>query len=359
VVYGYGGHDETLGGFWQKSNKWLKTGWLMIAGLSALYLGTMRPYPSNGGIAAGKGTGLAATERDPLSLSREPSYGRVFDVEESQVGGVTAIVGGTGEARWQQGAILSDLPAAQPQAPDADRKMVRNSSLDLVARNPADTAEKIRQLAERLGGFLVKSVINGQDAQSAFLAVRVPAERFEEARAEIRKLGVRIDSERVEAQDVTRQYVDLDARLRNLRVEEAQYLSIMKRANTVKDTLDVSEKLSTVRGQIEQQQAEFRALSRQVETVAINVSLHTEAEAQVFGLHWRPLYQLKLAMRDGLNDLGNYVAAMAGFVFLLPTILLWLMTILLGAAAAWRILRWASRVFFGWPQSAATADSGR
>jgi hypothetical protein len=204
----------------------------------------------------------------------------------------------------------------------------------------------------------VKSVTNGQDAEGAFLGVRVPAKRFEEARAEIRKMGLRVESERVEAEDVTRQHVDLDARLRNLRGEEAQYLSIMKRANTVKDTLEVSEKLSNVRGQIEQQQAEFQALAKQVETVAINVTLHTEAEAQVFGLNWRPLYQLKLALRDGLNSLENYATAMAGFLFLLPSILLWLLTILLGAAAGWRILRWASRVFFGWPRSAAPIKAG-
>jgi hypothetical protein len=66
--------------------------------------------------------------------------------------------------------------------------------------------------------------------------------------------------------------------------------------------------------------------------VAISVSLRTEAEAQVFGLHWRPWYQLKLAVRDGLDSLENYAVAMAGFIFLLPTIVLWLMTILLGAA---------------------------
>ena len=99
--------------------------------------------------------------------------------------------------------------------------------MEVVTKDPAGTAERIRQVAERLGGFLVKSVTNGQDVQGAFIAVCVPANRFEEARAEIRKLGVRVDSERVEAQDVTRQYVDLDARLRNLRGEEAQYLSIM------------------------------------------------------------------------------------------------------------------------------------
>src|SRR5690348_17177408 len=103
-----------------------------------------------------------------------------------------------------------------------------------------------------------------------------PAGRFERARAEILKLGLRVENERMEAQDVTRQYVDQAANLRNLRAEEAQYLMILKQSRTVKDTLDVSEKLSAVRGQIEQQQAEFDALSKQIETVAINILLRAE-----------------------------------------------------------------------------------
>ena len=347
----------TSGSAWEKSKKPLRTGWLITAGLLALYFGTIRPYESRG-ISAEKGVGAATTQWEPISLWKQSSYEQVLDAGQRQVSQVAMIAGGAGDAPPNRPVMGSSLPASQPSA-DADRKLVRNSSMEVVTKDPADTAEKIRQVAERLGGFLVKSVINGQYAQGAFLAICVPANRFEEARAEIRKLGVRVDSEGVEAQDVTRQYVDLDARLRNLRGEEAQYLSIMKGAHTVKDALEVSEKLSNVRGQIEQQQAEFEALSKQVETVAISVSLRTEAEAQVFGLHWRPLYQLKLAVRDGLDSLGNYAVAMAGFIFVLPTILLWLMTILLGAASGWRVLRWASRVFFGWPRSVAVAGPGQ
>ena len=77
----------------------------------------------------------------------------------------------------------------------------------------------------------------------------------------IRKLGLRVENEKIAAEDVTRQYVDQDASIRNLRAEEAQYLTILKRATTVKDMLAVTENLSEVRGQIEQQQAEFNALS--------------------------------------------------------------------------------------------------
>jgi hypothetical protein len=83
-----------------------------------------------------------------------------------------------------------------------------------------------------------------------------------------------------------------------------------------------------------------------VETVALTISLRAEADAKVFGLNWRPLYQLKLAARQGLDSVGDYAATMATFLFYLPTVLLWLATILICAAVGWRILRWAGRVLF-------------
>jgi len=121
--------------------------------------------------------------------------------------------------------------------------------------------------------------------------------------------------------------------------------------------LAVSEKLSEVRGQIEQQQAEFNALSQQVETVAVAISLRTEAEAQVFGLNWRPLYQLKLALRDGLESLATYATAMTAILFYLPAVLLWVGTILLGILAGWRIVRWVGRRWFGWKSTEAAVPS--
>jgi uncharacterized protein DUF4349 len=273
------------------------------------------------------------------------------------------VVGGY-EARSRSAALASVStallePAADKSLADSpmDRKMVRTGSVDLVVKRPAEAAEKIRALAEGMGGFLVSSELSGgQVGGSGSLTVRVPASRFEEARAEIRKLGLRVESEKVEAQDVTRQYVDEDANLRNLRAEEIQYLAILKQAHTVKDTLEVSEKLSEVRGQIEQQKAEFDALSKQIETAAITVSLRAEAEAQVFGLHWRPLYQMKLELRDGLDAVAGYAGAMTAILFYLPAVLLWMVTIVVGAAVGWKVLRWAARVFFAWPKQSAAQN---
>lgn len=150
----------------------------------------------------------------------------------------------------------------------------------------------------------------------------------------------------------------MEARIRNLRAEEAQYLAIMKSAYKVDDLLEVSEKLSEVRGQIEQQQTEYQSLSKRVETVAITVTLHALRDAQVFGLNWRPLYQLKVAARNGLDALAGFAATMTGVLFYLPVILAWTATLFFTGLFGWRLIRWTGKTFFSWPTVAAEKAAG-
>jgi len=329
----------------RNGQRWGKTGALIAAAFVAIYGGAIRPMRAFRGIAMEKTTALAAIERNRHWLVPLPESVDNADLAAGVAGGV---VGGVPTRAMTYVAVSApDLP---------DRKLMRTSSIDLLVKSPSEAAEKIRSLTEQVGGFLVKSETNGaQDATNAALIIRVPVARFEEVRAAIRKLGLRLENEQLQAEDVTRQYVDQEARLRNLRAEETQYLAILKQARTVKDTLDVSEKLDAVRGEIEQQQAEFETLSRQVETVAITVSLRSEAEAQVLGLRWRPLYEIKLAMIQGLEGLADYATSMFSFVCYLPAILLWLATILGGAALSWKVMRLALPVLFSKRKPAPTA----
>jgi hypothetical protein len=327
------------------SGKNLTTVWLITAGIVAFYVGVIRPQEDVGGIASSRASGLAGDRSQPIGFWRQmPLLQRAASVDK-------AVVGDRSGVQPYLAASLSPRlspSAEEPQDTDQERKLARTDSIELIVQKPAEAAEQIRRLAESLGGFLTGSQVSGAlESTFASLTVRVPATRFEEARAAIRKLGLRVESETIEAQDVTRQFVDQAASLRNLRAEEAQYLAILKQARTVKDTLDVSEKLGTVRGQVEQRQAEFETLSKQIETVAMNISMRAEAEAQVFGLTWRPLHQVKHALREGLDGVGNYASTMTAVVFLLPTVGLWLATIIVGSAVAWRILRWVRRLAFG------------
>jgi hypothetical protein len=345
------------GVFSAKSRTALKTGWLITVGVVALYLGVIQPCDQARGIASEKATGLAAVSGSmgwqPISLWRQtsilPHFRSEAYLQKGIVGGVPvdrAVVAPASLMTFSGGRAGGEENSSE------DRRLVRTESLGLIVKTPAETAEKIIQIAKGAGGFLVISNVNGgADAISASLSIRVPAEKFDEVRAQIRKLTLRVEGESIDAQDVTKQYVDQEARLRNLRAQEQQYLGILHKAATVKDTLEVSDKLNEVRGAIEERQAEFEALSKQVETVVINIMLRAEADAQVFGLNWRPLYQLKIAAREGLDGFGEYAASMTTFVFYLPTILLWLFTILAGAAVGWRILRWAARRLFISPET--------
>lgn len=328
--------EISWGTFWEMSRGRLKSGWLIAAGLAAVYFGAV--LPSDNGHSIASESGLASSVGwAPISLWRTHPLMLQKDVSFASRGRVRT-VGEINEA-----AAYSDSASTF----DETRKVVRTGSMDLLGKNPRESADKIREVAEHAGGFLVSSEVYGSDeASSASLTIRVPADQFENIRTAIRKLGLRVETDKLDAEDVTKQYVDESARLRNLRAQETQYLAILKQAKTVKDTMDVSTKLNEVRGQIEQQQTEFDALSKQVETVALTVSLQAEADTQVFGLHWRPLYQVKMAARQGIAGLGDYAAAMASFLFYIPAILLWLATILISAAIGWRILRWAGRFLF-------------
>jgi hypothetical protein len=311
--------------------------WIAAAGIGLLIWGAMT---------------LPRTHEQGLAIP-QPSYTPMSESRESQM---TKARSDTDKAAFSAGlpdAARDAATAGQTQAlgavdAAAARRMIRSSSLEMVVQHPADVAEKITALAERFGGYLETSDGGGENAATGMLTIRVPAEHFEQALAGIRKLGVRVETEKVNEQDVTRQYVDQDATLRNLHAMEAQYLTILKQAGSVKDLLAVSEKLSEVRGQIERQQAEFNALSKQTETVAIAISLHTEAEAQVFGLNWRPGYQMKLALRDGLESLATYATAMTTIVFYLPAMLLWVGTILAAIIVSTKVVRWSGRRWLGW-----------
>jgi hypothetical protein len=331
--------------FWQRGRGLLKTEWLKTAGLIAAVLfavhsGVIRPLRAFRGVAMERTSALAAIESNRHWLVPLPESVDNAIMAEGIVGGVP---GGIASSR---SLSVAYLPTSNSERTD-DRKLVRTSSIELLVKHPAEAAERIRSLTERVGGFLVKSQTNGaQDATTASLIIRVPAARFSEVAAEIRSLGLRVESEQSDAEDASRQYVDQQAHLRNLRAQETQYLSILRQAKTVKDTLEVSEKLNGIRGEIEQQQAEFETLSKQVKTVAVTVSLRSEAQATLFSVRWRPSYELKMAMAGGLEGLADYATSMLSFVFYLPAILLWLVTILVGAALGWKALRLGVRVLF-------------
>jgi hypothetical protein len=236
------------------------------------------------------------------------------------------------------------VSSGQPDTLDA-RKIIRNGALDLLVNDLGQSIEKIGSIVRGAGGFVEKSTQLNSGSRSASVTVRIPAGRFDQAIRQVKALAVSVDRESVEARDVTREYIDLDARLRNAQAEEVQYLQILKRATTIKDTLDVTEKLSDVRGRIEQMQGEMKFLTSQIDLSTLEISLHAEADETVAGIHWRPLRQAKVAVSEMMLGLADWVDSVVAFIINLPLIAVWLSSVVFLLVVALRLVRFLWRRF--------------
>ncbi len=227
------------------------------------------------------------------------------------------------------------------------RKIIRNGALSLLVKKTEEAVRSIQVLANNLGGFINESRVyeTSGGSKSGTITIRIPADRFDEATTEIKKLAIKVESETTSAQDVTEKFVDLEAQLKSAQAQEAQYLEILKRAVTVEEVLKVQQKLGETRSTIEKIQGQIQFLSRQVEMSTISVSLTSEADITVLGIRWRPLFVLKQSFRNMLKGLAGYIDAVIAFIFFLPRLILWLATIIFFAILGWRIFRWIWRKF--------------
>ena len=197
-------------------------------------------------------------------------------------------------------------------------------------------------------GFVVSSNVTGSDegTRSAQVSIRIPSQYFDEVRAQVRKIAKTVEQDTIEAHDVTRESVNQEAALRNARAEEAQYLSILKRAAAVRDVLEVSFRVAEVRGRIDQLESVLRLLHHQVEMSLLAVRIHGVAEAQAFRLHWRPLYEAKVSLRGALAGMADYADDMVALLLNVPVIAIWVLTIVALIKIGWMFLRGTVRVFF-------------
>lgn len=214
-------------------------------------------------------------------------------------------------------------------------KIVRTGQFDLVVENVNDSRRKIEALTIAEQGYVQSERVEGDTAR---LTIKVPTERFEAVREQLRELAKRVRTDASTATDVSKQYIDTDARLRNYRAEEMQFLDILKHARTVADTLAATKELSEVRENIEETDAELQHLKDQIDLSAIEVSVSSEERAS-YAVHWSMGESIKSAWqscRQGLADFGDFLLWLLLF---LPVMILWLVVSVAIVMVAWFVLK--------------------
>ena len=160
----------------------------------------------------------------------------------------------------------------------ADRNLILTAKIDMRSKDPWATSDRAQAIASGLGGDVLNLTQSGSgDTRSASLTIRVPSSRFADALQQLRTLEGEIQTSGVSAQDVTDQFVDLQARLAAKQAEEQRYLAILTKANTIDEILKVDASLSNVRTQIEQLTGQINSIKQRTDYSTISMSIATIA----------------------------------------------------------------------------------
>ena len=239
--------------------------WMVVVmvGLAAsLTLAACSGSDSDGEDAGGSGGG-AETAPEEVREDEFTEAGSDYSVADSPGG--TSRPGGLG-------SLQVDLEAEDSVF--GSPKIIKNGQVELrVERDTfGESVDEVMLLARRFGGSVQSTAIDDSGDGRGTVIVRVPSDRFEDALTELRDIG-RIESQFVDTQDVTDEFVDLEARIRNARTAEHVLLNLMDEATTIADTIRVQNQLERVQENIERMRGRLRVLEDQTSfsTLAVDV----------------------------------------------------------------------------------------
>jgi len=237
-----------------------------------------------------------------------------------------------------------------PLPSQLDRKIVRTANLELEVEDVSAAVREVEGAAVAAGGFVSESnvfidqpepddggsVEAPRRTQTATVTIRVPAGEYGGVMEQLRGIAKQIRSERSEASEVTEEYTDLEARLRNLEATEASYLELLTGAGEIPDILLVQDRLSQVRLEIEQVQGRINLLDNLTDLATITIQLSLPAAAVGGGgknwaqKAWDVAWE---GSQETAKALGS-IAIVGGVA------LLWLAIPALVGFAAWRRFGW-------------------
>jgi hypothetical protein len=240
-------------------------------------------------------------------------------------------------------ALEQDNAPANPQSPGAQqnlqRLVIKTADLSLQVDSARDAEAALRELVGQLGGYVVKVETSGTDeSMSSRVTFRVPADRFDQALSGVQGLAKKVLARTVGGDDVTEEFVDLEARLKNLEATRDRLQSFLDKATTVDDALKVNQSLSDLQGQIEQLKGRKQFLQQSASLSTISVSLSPlPAIAPIVGdAGWQPLGVARDALR-GLVSFGQELATLV--IVALVWAPVWLPIVLFGLWLSRRLRR--------------------
>ena len=250
---------------------------LVLVPILALILAACGSAPSGGG-STGQTTDSGAVAPAPKNASAPaPGAPLATPAAARAAGGAPAAEGARdgNTAKPAEPATDNQPSAALP----LDQKIIKTGQIDVIVSDIGSAMRAVTTMTQAANGYLQQSATRDQNNVTiAEVVLRVPVDRYDDVFQQLRDLAVpdTKPSEQSTAQDVTEQYADIDARIRNLKATEEQLLRLLARAERIEDILTVQRELTGVREQIERLQGQLNVLERRAAFSTITATLRPQ-----------------------------------------------------------------------------------
>lgn len=184
-------------------------------------------------------------------------------------------VGAKGEAAPAK-PPAGDAAAKAVVAP-VERKIRYTGNIDLVVTNLDEALPQVEKLVAAQKGYVAKSEVREDSGKrrSATFTLRIPTGGFQPTRDGLLTLGTP-ERNAVDSEDVTEEFVDVQARIKNLKEQEDKLNELLKekrKEEKLDDIIKVSDRIAQVRGDIERVQGRLNYLANMTALATINLTL--------------------------------------------------------------------------------------
>jgi hypothetical protein len=255
-------------------------------------------------------------------------------------GAANSSAGGAGSAATgAQQSQPSGHPSTNTTQPNAPRQIIKTGTLSLVLNDVDSGMSQVRAVAKQHDGdVLQENATKSGDHRVADMVIQVPSDRFDDVMVALRGLNGLVDRpvDRTSSQDVTEEYVDLQAQIKNLQATEGKLLELQGKATRMEDILSLQREITNIRGQIDRLQGRANYLDKRSAMSTINLHLQPEgAPARTGQPAWRFGEVLARAWARSLVVFQG----MATVLINVAVFALWLLPLALVGWLAWRFLR--------------------
>lgn len=219
--------------------------------------------------------------------------------------------------------------------------VIRTASLTLAVPEFDKARISLEEILKRHRGYVGDLQVSSPsgDGRTLKATLRVPSDQLDATLTDLKKLG-RVESESQNGQEVTAEYVDLEARLANSKHTEQRLTDVLKqRTGKLSDVLEVETEIARVRGEIESREAQRKSMANQVAFATLTATLTEDYKPKLQAVPPSTLMKFRNSAVEGYRSMMEGVVGLVIFVLSYgPSVLLWLALLFFPARFAWRRL---------------------